>query len=141
MMTAPDDNSGVFVGFPEPRGECYDNSAYVGVNFGFDIQIDELARPDNSPIHRTDAIYSFKGPTDGPVVVHPVGEWNHYEITVDGGQHNCGSERANDKQLPFHRGSAVSAPRTSLERPRPPIYRTTDAYGRVLFRNIRWKAS
>ena len=46
--------------------EGYDNTAYVGVNFGFEIQIDELARPDNAPIHRTGAIYSFKGPTDGP---------------------------------------------------------------------------
>ena len=54
----------------------YDNTAYVGVNFGFEIQIDELARPDNAPIHRTGAIYSFKGPTDGPLIVHPVGEWN-----------------------------------------------------------------
>ena len=82
MMTAPDDNSGVFIGFPDPRHEGYDNTAYVGVNFGFEIQIDQLARPDNAPIHRTGAIYSFKGPTDGPLIVHPVGEWNDYEITV-----------------------------------------------------------
>ena len=61
-----DDNSGVFVGFPHPEQQGYDNTAYVGVNFGFEIQIDELARPDNAPIHRTGAIYSFKGPTDGP---------------------------------------------------------------------------
>jgi hypothetical protein len=56
------------------------------MNFGFEIQIDELARPDNAPIHRTGAIYSFKGPTDGPLIVHPVGEWNQYEITVDGAE-------------------------------------------------------
>ena len=42
-------------------------------NFGFEVQIDELARPDNALIHRTGAIYSFKGPTDGPLVVHSVG--------------------------------------------------------------------
>ncbi len=47
MMTAADNNSGVFIGFPDPRNEGYDNTAYVGVNFGFEIQIDELARPDN----------------------------------------------------------------------------------------------
>ena len=52
----------MFVGFPDPRNEGYDNTAYVGVNFGFEIQIDELARPDNAPIHRTGAVYSFKGP-------------------------------------------------------------------------------
>lgn len=83
MMTAADNNSGVFVAFPHPEQEAYDNTAYVGVNLGFEIQIDELARPDGVPIHRTGAIYAFKGPTDGPLVVRPVGEWNQYEITVD----------------------------------------------------------
>ena len=39
------------------------------VNFGFEVQIDELARPDNAAVHRTGAIYGFKGPTDGPLVV------------------------------------------------------------------------
>ena len=66
MMTAFDDNSGIFVNFPDPTQQGYDNTAYVGVNFGFEVQIDELARPDNAAIHRTGAIYSFKGPTDGP---------------------------------------------------------------------------
>src|SRR5262249_20222232 len=42
MMTAPDDNSGVFVAFPDPEQQNYDNTAYVGINFGFEIQIDEL---------------------------------------------------------------------------------------------------
>jgi hypothetical protein len=58
MMTAPDDNSGVFVAFPDPEQQNYDNTAYVGINFGFEVQIDELARPDNALIHRTGAIYS-----------------------------------------------------------------------------------
>ncbi len=83
MMTAADDNSGVFVAFPHPEQQGYDNTAYVGVHFGFEIQIDELARPDDAPVHRTGAIYSFKGPTGGPLIVRPVGEWNQYEITVD----------------------------------------------------------
>jgi hypothetical protein len=42
-----------------------------------------LARPDNAAIHRTGAIYGFKGP-DLPSVTRAVGEWNEYEITVDG---------------------------------------------------------
>ena len=33
MRTAPDDNSGVFVRFPHPEQQNYDNTAYVGVNF------------------------------------------------------------------------------------------------------------
>src|SRR6185295_18244801 len=84
MMTATDDNSGIFVAFPDPEQQNYDNTAYVAINFGFEVQIDELARPDHAPIHRTAAIYSFKGPTDGPLIIHPSGEWNQYEITVDG---------------------------------------------------------
>jgi len=43
-------------------------------------KIDELARPDGAATHRTGAIYSFKGPTDGPVLVRAPGEWNDYEI-------------------------------------------------------------
>ena len=35
MMTAPGDNSGVFVAFPHPEQQGYDNTAYVAVNFGF----------------------------------------------------------------------------------------------------------
>jgi hypothetical protein len=41
------------------------------------VQIDELARPDNASIHRTAAIYGFKGP-DLPPATRPVGEWNEY---------------------------------------------------------------
>ena len=41
------------------------------VNFGFEVQIDELARPDNAAVHRTGAVYGFKAPTDGPLVVLP----------------------------------------------------------------------
>jgi len=79
MMTAPDDSSGVWVGFPNPTKQGYDNTAYVAVNFGFEVEIDELARPDNDPVHRTGAIYGLKGP-DGLLVVHPTGNWNQYEI-------------------------------------------------------------
>jgi hypothetical protein len=64
-MTAPGDNSGVFVAFPHPEQQGYDNTAYVAVNIGFEIQIDELARPDNALIHRTGSVYAFKAPTDG----------------------------------------------------------------------------
>jgi hypothetical protein len=44
MMTSADDNSGVFVACPHPEQQNYDNTAYVGVDFGFEIQIDERAR-------------------------------------------------------------------------------------------------
>ena len=139
MMTAPDDNSGVFVGFPDPRHEGYDNTAYVGVNFGFEIQIDQLARPDNAPIHRTGAIYSFKGPTDGPLVVHPVGEWNDYEITVDGADIRV-ALNGQTVNL-FHFTGDPQSPRRGLpSSPQDPRFIGLQTHtGRVLFRNIQWK--
>ena len=84
MLTAPDDNSGVYVAPSNPEGEGYNDTAYIGVNFGFDAQIDEQARPDGAAIRRNSAIYPFKRATNGPLVVHPTGEWNRYEIAVDG---------------------------------------------------------
>jgi len=140
MMTAPDDNSGVFVAFPHPEQQGYDNTAWVGVNFGFEIQIDETGRPDNAPIHRTGAIYSFKGPTDGPVIVRPVGEWNQYEITVDGadftvalnGQVVNRFHFTGDPQSP-QRGLASTAAK-------PRFIGLQTHTGVVLFRNIQWKA-
>jgi hypothetical protein len=140
MMTAPDDNSGVFVGFPDPRHEGYDNTAYVGVNFGFEIQIDQLGRPDNAPIHRTGAIYSFKGPTDGPLIVHPVGEWNDYEITVDGADIRV-ALNGQTVNL-FHFTGDPQSPRRGLpSSPQDPRFIGLQTHtGRVLFRNIQWKS-
>ena len=139
MMTAPDDNSGVFVGFPDPRHEGYNNTAYVGVNFGFEIQIDQLARPDNAPIHKTGAIYSFKGPTDGPLIVHPAGEWNDYEITVSGADIRV-ALNGQTVNL-FHFAGDPQSPRRGLpSSPQDPRFIGLQTHtGRVLFRNIQWK--
>ncbi|MDA9496067.1 family 16 glycoside hydrolase [Bradyrhizobium sp. CCBAU 11357] len=139
MMTAPDDNSGVFIGFPDPRNEGYDNTAYVGVNFGFEIQIDELARPDNAPIHRTGAVYSFKGPTDGTLVVRPPGEWNDYEITVDGADITVALNGQTVNV--FHFAGDPQSPRRGLpSTPQDPRFIGLQTHtGRVLFRNIQWK--
>lgn len=140
MMTAADNNSGVFVAFPDPELEGYDNTSYVGVNLGFEVQIDELARPDSAPIHRTGAIYALKGPTDGPFVVRPVGEWNQYEITVDhpdftvalNGQVVTRFQFTGDAQSP-RRG----LPSTAAE---PRFVGLQTHTGTVLFRHIQWKA-
>ena len=40
-----DANSGVFLRFPDPESRNYDNSAFVAVDFGFEVQIDQLASP------------------------------------------------------------------------------------------------
>ena len=58
-----DANSGVFLRFPDPESRNYDNTAYVGVDFGFEVQIDQLASPDGLPIHKTAAIYGLQDPS------------------------------------------------------------------------------
>jgi choline dehydrogenase-like flavoprotein len=140
MMTAPDDNSGVFVAFPHPEQQGYDNTAYVGVNLGFEIQIDELARPDNALIHRTGAIYSLKGPTDGPLVVHPVGEWNQYEITVDSPDVTVALNGQIVNRFHFT-GDPQSPQRGLPSTPQQPRFIGLQTHtGNVLFRRIQWKA-
>lgn len=94
-----DDNSGVFVrsrdpGRPVPDRNnpavtyAYDNPAYVPVTTGYEIQIDEQARPDGFAQHRTGAIYNVPvgtGPNEqdyrmpAPVAA---GVWHDLEITV-----------------------------------------------------------
>jgi Domain of Unknown Function (DUF1080)/GMC oxidoreductase len=98
-----DDNSGIFVRFRNPRlpvpdrnlpgvSYPYNNQAFVGVDTGFEIQIDELARgnPDGLDEHRTGAVYGIPiGPNPGqqdyrrgPSLVP--GQWNTCEIEVRG---------------------------------------------------------
>ena len=140
MMTAPDDNSGVFVAFPHPEQQDYDNAAYVGVHLGFEIQIDELARPDGAPSHRTGAIYSFKGPTDGPVIVEPVGGWNQFEITVDGPDLTVALNGHVVNR--FHFTGDPQSPERGLPstRTEPRFIGVQTHTGTVLFRHIQWKA-
>ncbi|CAN5868702.1 hypothetical protein BH23PLA1_BH23PLA1_41340 [soil metagenome] len=74
QVARPRDNSGVFVRFPNPPESPWD-----AVNQGYEIQICDS----ESPEHRTGAIYSFKGPDKDPPTRSP-GEWNNYEIAVEG---------------------------------------------------------
>ncbi|MBR8740968.1 ThuA domain-containing protein [Nocardiopsis sp. MG754419] len=68
------DNSGVFVGFPDPEDD-----PWVAVEQGYEIQIDPYGAPEGDPINRTGAIYEFQAATSHPEVV---GEWNTMEIEV-----------------------------------------------------------
>jgi choline dehydrogenase-like flavoprotein len=77
-------NSGVFVRFPNPNSKGYDNTAYVAVNFGFEVQIDELGAPDGLAKHKTGAIYDQDSQTLTQKAARPAGQWNDYEIRVDG---------------------------------------------------------
>jgi hypothetical protein len=81
-LSPPDDNSGVFVRFPNPNSKGYDNPAYVAVHFGFEVQIDETGAPDGAPQHRTGAIYDEPNQAFALQPALPVGQWNSYEIRV-----------------------------------------------------------
>ena len=72
-----DDNSGVFVGFPDPG-----NDPWVAVDQGYEIQIDHSDAPDRT----TGAIYTFQGADPEAIAeaLNPVPQWNSYEIRVEG---------------------------------------------------------
>ena len=63
------DNSGVFVRFPDP-----DDSPNNAVREGYEIQIDDNA---TDSIHQTGAIYDFAAPSG---IVSDPGQWNSMEI-------------------------------------------------------------
>lgn len=80
-----DDNSGVFLRFPHPDSKGYNNTSFVPADFGFEVQIDQLARNDGAGIHKTAAIYGFAAPADpANLPVNPPGQWNQFEIRVQG---------------------------------------------------------
>ena len=97
------DNSGVFVRFRDPRRpppaglndpRIAGNPAWLAVDTGFEIQIDEMAQPDQADMHRTGAVYAIPiGAGPGQQVyargsaLQP-GEWNDYEIQVTGDTYN-----------------------------------------------------
>ncbi|WP_329125489.1 ThuA domain-containing protein [Streptomyces sp. NBC_01465] len=73
---AGDDNSGVFVGFPES------DDPWSAVNNGYEVQIDASDAPDRT----TGSVYSFKSANikARDQVLRPPGQWNNYEIRVQG---------------------------------------------------------
>jgi hypothetical protein len=138
-----DANSGVFVRFPDPEGRNYDNTAFVGVDFGFEVQIDQLAAPDGLPIHKTAAIYGFQGPANpNALPVRPVGEWNAFEIRVQGQDYTVTLNGTQVTTFTFVPGSDVLHPDRGL-----PSTNAVSRFiglqthtGRVAFRHIQIRA-
>jgi len=73
QVSAAENNSGVFVRFPDPGDD-----PWIAVNQGYELQICDTAGDQ----HNTGSVYSFQGPSSIPT--KPVGEWNKYSITVVG---------------------------------------------------------
>lgn len=138
MMTSAGDNSGVFVRFPHPEQQNFDNTAYVAVRLGFEIQIDELARPDGSSQFRTAAIYELKGPT-GTLNVRPPGEWNAFEIRVENQTYTVILNGQEVNRFTFTEGSDAAFPKRGLPstEAEPRFIGLQTHTGRVLFRRIQ----
>jgi Domain of Unknown Function (DUF1080) len=68
------DNSGVFVRFPDPGDD-----PWVAVHEGYEIQIHDTA---GEKVHRTGGIYSFAAPS--MVASNAPGAWNHFGIECAG---------------------------------------------------------
>ena len=139
LITRFDDNSGVFLRFPDPNSKGYNNTAYVGVNFGFEVQIDNLGRgtsPTGQSVDKkfrtTGAIYNEDSQNLSPQPTHPLGEWNEFEVRVQGQTYTVflnGIQVSTFQNTQANRGasSAANAPT-----------KTAASSGRLL--RSRWRA-
>ena len=125
------DNSGVFVRFPDPDSKGYANTAWVGVHFGFELQIDESGP---TPFTRTGAIYDEPTQMRNEMAANPPGTWNEFEIQVQGQHYSVKLNGfvVTDFTNP-HAGRGLAGTATA------PSYIGLQAYPgkRVQFRNIR----
>lgn len=77
----PDDNSGIFLRFPDPG-----NDPSVAVREGYEIQIDDRGRDPNGgfddPLYSTGAVYGLAPART--LASRLVGEWNKVEVIANG---------------------------------------------------------
>ena len=161
-----DDNSGVFVRFRNPRlavprrsdptiSDFYINQPFVAVDTGFEIQIDELARgnqstnppePDGMDKKRSGAIYDIpttpggiqqnfqRGPALQP------GQWNNYEIAVKkSGAVDVYTVLLNGQQTTTYTNTDGYRGKSAAIDPASGFIGLQSHSGRVAFRNIRIK--
>jgi len=133
MRTAENDNSGVFIRFPDPNSKGYNNPAWVGVNFGFEVQIDELGAPDGAGIHKTGAIYAQPDQQLSQVAALPPGQWNQYEIRVEGQSYTVSLNGTQVTKFQ-NQDAARGLPTTAAA---PTFVGLQSHTGRVRFRNLR----
>ena len=130
------DNSGVFIRFPHPDSKGYNNTAFVGVDFGFEVQIDEAGAPGGAPIHKTGAVYNESNQALTQIAARPVGEWNEYEIQVKAQRYTVLLNGAQVTEF-VNKDAKRGLPST----PTAPSFVGLQTHtGRVAFRNIRIKA-
>jgi len=136
-----DDNSGIFLRFPDIRTKGYDNTAFVAVDFGFEVQIDGLGRGSSPPgtnvdqkFRTTGAIYNIPEQNlDESVLPNGPGQWNKFEIRIKGNQFTV---LLNDKV----KTDFVNNNYPDRGKPDMPAFIGLQTHtGHVLFRNIQIK--
>jgi choline dehydrogenase-like flavoprotein len=134
-LSRTDDNSGVFLRFPDPGSKGYQNTAYVPVAFGVEVQIDDLARWDGADNHRTGAVYGLDNPDYQPVSCNPPGQWNDLQVDVQGQDYTVtlnGVQSTVVKNVNGNRGLP--------SKPGAPSFIGLQSHsGRVAFRHVRIK--
>ncbi len=137
-----DDNSGVFVRFPDPEHGPFqnDNPAEIGVAYGFEIQINNTGQP---AIHTTGAIYDLAAPTHADnLPLSPTGQWNQFEIKVLGQRYTVTLNGVPVTDFTFQVGSDKKHPERGLPgTPDLPRFIGLQTHnGHIAFRNIEIKA-
>ena len=101
-LTAPTDNSGVFIRIPEPPRDAWD-----GVNRGYEVQIEN----NGDDWHRTGCLYSLSRARE--IMNARVGEWNTMLITLDGPRTRV---EVNGRLVTdFHEGDSVPPKKADYE--------------------------
>lgn len=132
-----EDSSGVFLRFPDPESRGYENMAYVPVDFGFEVQIDETGAPDGTLVRRTGAIYGEPKQERTPVAARPPGLWNEFEIRAEGQEYTV---LLNGERVTRFRNSDPARGLPTTEETPTFIGFQINPGSRVAFRNIRIRA-
>lgn len=134
-----EDNSGVLVRFPDPRTKNYRNTAWVASHFGYEVQIDELGRgtPEGADKFRTGAIYDVDGQTFSLRPARPAGQWNDYEIRVEGDRFTV---KLNGEQVTDFTNADPN--RGQPTAPGSPSFAGVQIHpgSRIAFRNVEYRA-
>lgn len=128
-----EDASGVFVRFPRPLPS---GAAFVTIDRGFEVQIDEVGIPGATNIHKTGAIFNEPSQQISPHPARPAAEWNDFEITARGQRY---SVALNGRRVTTFVNTDPTRGRQSAPGAPSFIGLQVGPSSRVAFRNIRIK--
>ncbi len=131
-----EDTSGIFLRFPNPQPTPHDNSTFIAMQQGFEVQIDEVGIPGATRIHKTGAIYAQVSQRIDPRAARPATEWNDFEISVRGQEYRVSMN--GHLVTVFHNADAHRGRPSSTALPSYVGLQLCPA-SRVAFRDIRLK--